>query len=687
MKGLVSIILAAIVLGIISGSPYQWENLPFQFAPTHFPTVSSEVKVFFRNFYHCVLHFHIDTTSEQISENGNWNAYSKLLHFYAGVSPFIVKENENGFENKPNKSLCNLIPRKFLNCTVQLFSYTYQHSDIHSEAVAFQQDFVWLIISKNENNYRNSDTELFVHANFLRLGPASLFFVISNFTKVHMLCLSCVRENRLTNLNTLALNDLQHYNALWLKLHSKLDGITFESNENNLSTLIKAHVWNCNIHKGFYVPHHRCAIYILTKVLNFSVIHKRNLLPNTISHGSVFSLNVVGEGAAEYLADKNLELLNYAIAIKPYAFVMVRDQVPINMLTIVQPFDWQTWIMLIISTYPVALIIWYVLKKEDGFQIWFSTIGLLIDQPASNLNKIIRSPFVSFFCWSLWTFVAFTLNQMYKGSFVSFLLKASSPFVPNTLPLILQTNMLIVTQSWVMNKTIDGKIANVFSLFKKELLSDIMKKRLENGTSIYEQLYKKLEWIGDDNDGDNATVQFLQSNKIFNKHLNKIIEMPDNFFLMDREDFPQRLWLQLKFFTKKWVSNVHPMPIFMYREAWNMKRNYLLPRLKGKLAQLSESGLYNRWTTYWEKYGLMKDLNKTARALGRSRDHDDGNKDLRAQKIIGTVCFASYIFGAGVGMPSCKRPKKEDVCPYYCKTICGCDCNNYFNECLMNQAG
>ncbi|CAL8124421.1 unnamed protein product [Orchesella dallaii] len=220
-----------------------------------------------------------------------------------------------------------------------------------------------------------------------------------------------------------------------------------------------------------------------------------------------------------------------------------------------------------------------------------------------------------------------------------------------------------------MNKTIDGKIANVFSIFKKELLSDIMKKRLENGTYINEQLYKKLKWIGDDNDGDNATVQFLQSNKIFNKHLNKIIEMPDNFFLMDREDFPQRLWLQLKFFTKKWVSNVHPIPVFMYREAWNMKRNYLLPRLKGKLAQLSESGLYNRWTTYWEKSGLMKDLNKTARALGRSRDHDDGNDK-------------------GVGMPSCKGPKKEGVCPCYCKTtICGCDCNNYCNECLMNQAG
>ncbi|CAL8124418.1 unnamed protein product [Orchesella dallaii] len=298
MEGLVSIILAAIVLGIISGRSYQSENLPSQLAPTHFPTASSEVKAFFRNFYHCLLHFHTDT-SEQISEDGNWNAYSKLLHFYAGVTPFLVNENENGFENKQNKSLDNFVSRNFLNCTVKLFSYTHQHSDIHSEAAGFHRDFVWLIIPKNENNYRNSDT--FVHAKFLRLGPASLFFAISNFTKVHMLCLSCVRENRLTNLNTLVLSDLQHYNALWRKLHSKLDRVTFESNENNLSTLIKAHVWNCNIHKGFYVPHHRCAIYILTKVLNFSVIHKRNLLPNTISHGSVFSLNVVGEGAAEYL--------------------------------------------------------------------------------------------------------------------------------------------------------------------------------------------------------------------------------------------------------------------------------------------------------------------------------------------------------------------------------------------------
>ncbi|CAL8143066.1 unnamed protein product [Orchesella dallaii] len=603
--------------------------------------ISNEVQTFFQNFYHCLFQFHIGNSWEL---SDDWDSYESILKFYAGESPFTIQNNTvTNLIHKYNRRRRRWRTlRKFSNCSVQLHLSRQLKTISETEDVRRRPEFMWFLFFSNETsecddtNMKNSEIKNSIE--LANLGYPSIFFMIYDLTYVKMLCLSCVQDNRETDLQQLALNDLQSYKNLWENLHSKLDRTPIKINLNlmmsNTYTLgVKR--WDCNIHKGYVITSSACTYLIIRKALNFSTIHNRSpLLERIVTHGSIYTGMIVTESNLDWITNRKFQMLSYAITAEPYGYIMVLDHAPSNLKAIIQPFDWKIWINLGVATSLLTFIL--SLEFENGSRsagiktnyfhndkvnmvatsrVWFSIMVALLDQPTSVISTYSKRNSSTVMLWTLWCLVALSVSQSYKGALFSFLSSSPIPWIPDTLGRILDSNMPLITQvsMIVTHGPPNKKKVSSRSILKDAILRDILQSLPDGNASIYGTLSRKIEWIG--GDAGSATVSLLKSDRILNRDTNKSIPTPQSFFVIDKTNHAELFKMHLTFFTKKWVSNVQPLPIFMSRSAWTIKENYLYSRLKSKLAQLYESGLYDRWEAFYVKDDIVYYIKKAAEQL------------------------------------------------------------------------
>ncbi|CAL8124497.1 unnamed protein product [Orchesella dallaii] len=602
--------------------------------------MSNEVQTFLQNFYHCLFHFHVANTSEEVSND--WNGYDNLLHFYAGISPITILTEASAKLISPEHLISF---RKFSSCSVQLHICHQIQQD--SSPIGWRREFLWFVFPAHPTNCNIRNV---ISSNLTILGYPAIFFIIFDFTKVEMLCLSCDPKKRFSNMKEFIGKGIQSFKTLWKRLHTKLDGASIQVNTE--LTWNEADKWNCNIHKGFYTSEERCTYFLMRKSLNFSKATEDQDQGKTLIHSLILPRRVVDEDNIAMMHNEKFEMISYTMNIQPYAYILVLadHHSSINIEAIVQPFDWATWINLIICILMLVVIMSTELRNKslcgfykNGimniipiFTICFSTVSLLVDQPASNLSQLMKkNPISIFICWLVWSVSAVTLGQFYKGTLYSFLSNIPSPLVPDGLPNILKAHISITTQSIIWYESfINGTLRfTPSSTLKDGILSEMLGTKRETDKSIYGELYRRLEWVGENN--GEITLQLLKNNsKIFNKFNNQTFKIPRSFFVMDRNAQVERFRMELIFFTKKWVSNVQHLPLFMYRNGWLIKENYLLDILKMKLAQLFESGLIDRWKNCWDKHLTVTYIKKTSQALDcRGGGLKEEKKKLQADSI------------------------------------------------------
>ncbi|CAL8124326.1 unnamed protein product [Orchesella dallaii] len=540
-----------------------------------------------------------------------------------------------------NTSNITYFPRRYSNCTVHLQLSLCEPPKIqYSGTALWRKEFTWFILPSNKLDCDDEKVKLKNHKKLtfetgalVLYGYSSIFFVIFKFNEVHMLCLSCMKRKRLTSIKQLQVSNFYNYIALWRKLHSKLDRVALMI-AFDFDIDASAFHWNCNIHKDYVYDAPLCTFIIMMRNLNFSGITESSPLRSRLMlHGGLSGYTIVDTGNAYWIRRNLYEYLSYAMDIKPFAYVYVMEQVPKNFQALIQPFDSKIWGILVLLTMIISLILCYKSRNfnykhkiSSILSTWFSAVKILIDQPAVEVKNFLKNNLSSLGIWCLWSFLAVILSQLYKGTLCSFLANSATPVVPDNLKSVLLSNEMIITQKSISNRI---KTENGFSLRMSCFLNVILKDFLENDpekhSSIYHELYNKVEWIGDDLAKDHFTVdvavQLLKENKIFNKHSYKTINIPNRYFLLDTTDRVEIFKMQLLFFTGNWISKAQPLPLFMSRVGWIIRQNYLYTRLKTKIAQLYESGLYDRWKRYYDKYHMILYIRNIAKELA----HHDGS--------------------------------------------------------------
>ncbi|CAL8105074.1 unnamed protein product [Orchesella dallaii] len=575
----------------------------------------SEINVFFQNFVNCLFHIRLGHSWEQ---NDQWNLYSKILDFYGGVSPFTM-QSKSGFpifsvNQTASDYQDGFTIRKFSRCSIHLHvCRRVRILSLGTGTDLLRSEFVWFLFSSNDTgcNYDDVASSLFT-----RSGFSALIFGILNFTRVHMICLSCKYINRLTSLSTLDVSDVPHYKKLWKKLHSNLHGKSILINA-KLNPLSSAEKWNCNIHKEYVTYAYVCTYLIMMKHLNFTIVHNKSPRLSKI-HGAVYTRQIVNKNTRRWLSFNRLNLLGYAMNIKPYEYMIVLDHIPTHLDALLQPFDWLTWICLIVSSFMVAVILFIEFKTSNSssplktFILSLSsaclpTTGLLVDQPASNLSQLMKKHSINTLLWWQWSVVAVTLSQFYKGSLFSFLSNSPPPEVPD-LESILKTNTPIFTQSSA-NCIQNFSISKPCSTLRDSVLRNLLENQFKHSSLDFTELYRSIYWPG--SDSMIYLVGVMGNGRFINKKTNTT-ETLKSFVFIDTPEVVKLFKMQLTFFSGKWTSKAIPMPLFMNRDGWVMRENYLYILFKKVLAQLYESGLYNRWDDFDQKDDIVYLIKKTA---------------------------------------------------------------------------
>ncbi|CAL8105083.1 unnamed protein product [Orchesella dallaii] len=308
--------------------------------------------------------------------------------------------------------------------------------------------------------------------------------------------------------------------------------------------------------------------------------------------------------------------------IQPYEYTVVLNELPTNLEALVQPFDRMTWIALIFTAFLITVIMQCELKasrpnilgvmKISSACVWLPTFATMIDQPVSNLSQLMKKNTANALIWGQWCIVAVTLSQFYKGGLFSFLSSSPSPEVPNNIEAILRTEMLILTKNSA--NCYRNSYINLIpcSTLKEMIRNDLLSYNFKNVSFNYTELYRRLEWIG--NHYTRSMEQLLGSSNVYTINTN-ITQNSASLVFIGTPEQVKLFKLQFALFSGKWTSKPVLVSLFMDRDGWIIRENYLHRVFKMMLAQLYESGLYDRWNNFDRKDDIVFSIKQTARAI------------------------------------------------------------------------
>lgn len=602
---------------------------------------------FLQSFVHC--QFRLSLGNDQEIEKDN-EALAPLVQFYAGAATFtfFTREGINSLvlSRSRTKNRRSGNSRRFHKCDVHLYLSKNLEFVDETEDINERPEFVWILFlnfSVNEENKQRGagrNEQIASYVNLVNLAYPAIYFAIFGFNEAKLFCFSCDDNDRLVDLSSTSYfnyKDLHnYYNSVWKNSQRSLHGTLIKINY--LFTPYRSPLkFHCNIHKRYFEDEIYCTYFILSNVLNISLINNQDeRLREVVTHGSLYTGMIVSNTNSYWMSYGRYEMLYAGFSQEAYTYFMVLDEAPNNLQAIIQPFDISTWILLFLSLFSVAtLLTQYYLKCSKNTRVpgsiitsfrkfFLSALTFLLDQPVTffTFNTIwIKESIFIIILWSSWSFLSVSLSQAYKGTLFSFLASTPSPWIPGNLKSLLLSGMQLLTWSTVETRTSsnDGlmslKTANSTLKF---MLGDVIKLN-EKNDSIYRTFQKRLEWISGTSDA--VVLNIMQNHSNYNSYLNSTVKIKRAFIFIDVEAQTEFLSMQLKFFTKKWISQLQALPMFMSRSAWTLKENYLAQRLKNVMAQVYESGLYSRWDTFYKKFVMIYYIRLAAMKL--NGDYDD----------------------------------------------------------------
>ncbi|CAL8092508.1 unnamed protein product [Orchesella dallaii] len=465
------------------------------------------------------------------------------------------------------------------------------------------------------------------------LFPA-IFIEVKLFQSANFVCIPCITSDSLTpiNLPTESKTALE-LKSSWNVLHS---------NFHRRSILI-LEKWNisgygsCMAYSTTNIEPYTCALLIAKGKLNFTVESLAEEKDGFIA--KLFRLPLL-QGNLVELPLKTYSWLSYGVSVAPYKFVFVFDHVPGHFQTILQPLDFITKILIVISIGSLTLIISLLSSPnhKPSLQVLpeaaFALIGLMLEQPK---EKLSAKTLLHLVVWASWLFTTWQIDGLYKSAIFSYLSAQPSPTTPVSLEELINSRMYMSTLSIMADYNETGFemsiMSNVRDIVVAEMLN-ISQNYPPSALSInMAYLHDNVKWL-------NISLPKMISNILnLNDSNDNDTKLPKKFAYIDDQNSVDTFSLLISMLSTKWVSKSIPITIFTDRSFWIVHNNILSPIFKQYISQIFESGLYNWWKEdvqfRWRKGHVKKIFNSTSNASWK--------KSLGISNIIEDNRFSNYL--------------------------------------------
>ncbi|CAL8122931.1 unnamed protein product [Orchesella dallaii] len=547
---------------------------------------------------------------------------SHLLRNVEGRRPinYLLYKENGGKTNDHSKP--GLIPTKFETCRVFLYPH-YLIGYLVRDQIAYTEylgvpTFTWLLVQIYAENIKHI-IEFYNTAAGNRFQ--TIFMGIKDSHELHIICISCKSIIVPFDYNSPGHRTIEGIKQQWTKLHSNLNGRYMHvpqviNDQPNLRDFK-----SCIVLKNSIEPR-ICALIHVIKKLNFTIYSQDDRSKNRMrkwEFGSsyIYYNILIGSVNRDVLPLTQYEWLPFAVSITPYYFIVVLDNVPGNFRTILQPMDLSTGVSVLITVISISGIFTFVSETktfENWLRIFLFTIGMLFDQPSkiSISTKIPAHHFqrlTVFSLWLMWAITSLQISQLYKGTIFSYLSKDSTPSFPKSLKELIQSEIHVATMESSVRR-LNETFYQTDSLFKEYVLSGLMNSVEETSLDLLSSELNSLS----------KNIQWIQQNSFdfMHQYVLNGSNSPDKFAFLDQQEYVQTMQLYMSTFSKSWVSPANPLPVFMRRTFWTIYRNYFAPSFTHCISMIYESGVYQRWETYYNLVFRENNVNALFQTITKS---------------------------------------------------------------------
>lgn len=326
----------------------------------------------------------------------------------------------------------------------------------------------------------------------------------------------------------------------------------------------------------------------------------------------------------------NYDLVPFGVAETSTSFVVVYRQLTTvlrhRMSNMLQPVTGPVCsLMVLASTQLAAVFAFSVFAKWEEWsmkrflrifrKVWVSLNSLLVDQSATDIKTQNLSHMVP---WLLWSSLALTVSQIYRGELFSILSQPEPLNLPRNLKALVDTKMTVFCLDAFYK--VQGNFGVTQGSFIVDLVRTLKPTRGEEEKALLDLL------LGNIHSSSNLSfAEFLGSywkrSRIPGDNDSGSKVIPNQFVFMGREVSTRRMKNLLTEFTKSWISEIIPALDYHERMTPAFSKNYVNHLFRTGMAGFTESGIQGLWQNYgdWIDYGFthfdafrsLKNLNKT----------------------------------------------------------------------------
>jgi hypothetical protein len=413
----------------------------------------------------------------------------------------------------------------------------------------------------------------------------------------------------------------------------------------------KRRISDCSLNRDKLITHPNvCLIHFLEKQINFTTIPFRespkyfllrliNVLANNYANNVVISKGIPG-----------IQWLTHGVRFEPYKLILIAKLQAINVDSLLQPFDMNIWMALLVASCLFFTVVWVGSKFKGNGQIIFWMISTLLSQTDEILTKCLfdTKRWINLSLVSSWLFLMFLLNVLYQGDLYSCLSNVRLPVLPNSLRETLKTNTPLFTIGELCYHS-ETDIGNrkCYSTLLSTLVPDILKNKEADGVlrKVALQVLNRTEYIS----GDPVFIALEMasgSDKI--RILKKDWITPNSFGVLasseEAEEFTAAANIVFKEYIIRETTDINP---FITMKPWMSQRGPFAAAFSSGIGSLSQSGLLERWRKHFLN-GKVMIITKTRFKSMYDLEHKLLDKESTLEQQLSRSGNRSYVWeGSG----------------------------------------
>jgi hypothetical protein len=425
-----------------------------------------------------------------------------------------------------------------------------------------------------------------------------------NSLQLKMLCLS---SSAFLSFSVEKLLSPKHLESLWQvankNMNTKQVGITISPGLLDLAG-------GCGNSKIPWGYQHRisCVLSTLRSQLNFTA--RRNAPKEEPEYGFIKGNHVQ---SCSHL--KGMDCPPVLTLYDSNAYLIVREEER-NIYSIARPFDFWTWIGILLSFIATFVLLTMITcKRDERFCSQLFWVIAIVFEQSQRWMANVRSKHAVCILIMTWSFTVLILTNGYKGLMYTHLTAVTLPEVFNSLEEVGRSGLPLFTVGHLQV----GREANKLSVFKM-ILDELINFNKETASESYLRIQRDIETIKSSLADVVKTIVLKE--RFMTDETKKGIQVPPAFVLASAKWQLEFIYAALKCVGLKDQTIVlsPPLKVFQSRNQFSVKRKYSQHLIYPIMSRIEASGLYEYWHKWRGQYEFYDDLRRSLKSLNYSED-------------------------------------------------------------------